>query len=205
MNPIVRKNITVLSMLVVLAASLSSGATVFAHGTEDHGEKAPVVSKGTNMIVRVARVGDLEVVIKDPPIEPDKETSARVFITHFATNEPVLGAKVVVILQGDTPIEVAAVPSTTPGMYEVKLPPLPQGQYKLVARIAHDGENKMAEYGSLAVAPLPVSSSSALATWARTALLILGGLTIVGVGGAFIYRLLPATRRSRIRGEAATA
>jgi hypothetical protein len=195
--------ITIIALSLILTAPAGS---VFAHGGEDHGDqKAPVVSKGTNMIVRVARAGDLEVVIKDPPIEPDKETLARVFITHFATNEPISGAKVVVVLQGSMPIEVGAVASTTPGMYEVKLPPLPQGLYKLIARIEHDGENKTAEYGSLAVAPLPVSSSSALATWARTALLILGGLTVVGVLGAFIYRLLLAARRSRIRGEAATA
>lgn len=206
MNPILRRKITALATLVAMWALMPIVATVFAHGGEDHGEKAPVVSKGTNMIVRVARVGDLEVVIKDPPIEPDKETAARVFITHFATNEPVSGAKVVVVLQGSTPIEVSAVPSTTPGMYEVKLPALPQGQYKLLARIEHDGENKTAEYGSLAVAPLPVASSNALATWARTALLVLGGLTVLGILGAFIiYRLLPAARRSRIRGEAATA
>jgi hypothetical protein len=206
MNSILRKKVTALTTLVAILALIVTGVKVFAHGGEDHGDqKAPVVSKGTIMIVRVARVGDLEVVIKDPPVQPDKETAARVFITHFATNEPVSGAKVVVVLQGSKPIEAGAVPSTTPGMYEVKLPPLPQGQYKLVARIEHNGENEMAEYGSLAVTPLPVSSSSALATWARTALLVLGGLTVLGILGAFIYRLLPAVRRSRIRGEIAAA
>lgn len=197
--------LTALSILLAMTIG-GGGEQVFAHGGEDHGDqKAPVVSKGTNMIVRVARVGDLEVVIKDPPIEPDKETGARLFITHFATNEPVSGAKVVVVFQGDAPIEVSAVASTTPGMYEIKLPPLPQGQYKLLARIEHDGENKTAEYGSVAVAPLPVTATNALATWARTALLILGGLTVLGVLGAFIYMLLPAVRRSRIRGEVAAA
>lgn len=197
--------LTALSTLLAITMG-GWGVQVFAHGGEDHGDqKVPVVSKGTNMIVRVARVGDLEVVIKDPPIEPDKETAARVFITHFATNEPVSGAKIVVVLQGIVPIEVNALPSTTPGMYEVKLPPLPQGQYKLLARIEHDGENKTAEYGSVAVAPLPVSPSGALAIWARTALLVLGALTVLGVLGAFIYMLLPAVRRSRIRGEVAPA
>ena len=195
------------ALSTLLAMTMGGGgAQVFAHGGEDHGDqKAPVVSKGTNMIVRVARVGDLEVVIKDPPIEPDKETAARIFITRFATNEPVSGAKVVVVLQGNAPVEVSAVPSSTAGMYEVKLPPLPQGQYKLLARIEHDGENKTAEYGSLAVVPLPVPLISAVATWARTALLVLGGLTVLGVLGAFIYMLLPAVRRSRIRGEVAAA
>lgn len=195
------------ALSTLLAMTMGGGgAQVFAHGGEDHGDqKAPVVSKGTNMIVRVARVGDLEVVIKDPPIEPDKETAARIFITRFATNEPVSGAKVVVVLQGNAPVEVSVVPSSTAGMYEVKLPPLPQGQYKLLARIEQDGENKTAEYGSLAVVPLPVPLISAVATWARTALLVLGGLTVLGVLGAFIYMLLPAVRRSRIRGEVAAA
>lgn len=197
--------LTALSILLAMTIG-GGGEQVFAHGGEDHGDqKAPVVSKGTNMIVRVARVGDLEVVIKDPPIEPDKETAARLFVTRFATNEPVSGAKVVVVLQGNTPIEVGAVPSSTAGMYDVKLPPLPQGQYKLLARIEQDGENKTAEYGALSVAPLPVTPINALATWARTALLVLGGLTVLGILGAFIYTLLPAVRRSRIRGEVAAA
>lgn len=194
--------------MVVLALAILNlgGLTVFAHGTEDHGDKkAPAVSAGTNMIVRVARVGDLEVVIKDPPIEPDKEIPARVFVTHFATNEPVVGAKIVVVFQGITVAEVGAVPSTTPGMYDVKLPPLPQGQYKLVARVEHDGENKTTEFGSVGVVPLPVASNGIVAWWARTALLVIGGLTVLGVLGAFIYKLMPAARRARIRGEAAAA
>jgi hypothetical protein len=194
--------------MVVIALFILNlgGLIVFAHGDEDHGDKkAPAVSAGTNMIVRVARVGDLEIVIKDPPIEPDKEIPARVFVTNFATNEPVVGAKIVVVFQGIAPVEVSAVPSTTPGMYDVKLPPLPQGQYKLVARVEHDGENKTAEYGSVGVAPLPVVPNGIVASWARTALLILGGLTVLGLLGAFIYKLVPAARRPRIRGEAAAA
>lgn len=191
--------------MVVLALVILNlgGLIVFAHGDEDHGDKKPpAVSAGTNMIVRVARIGDLEVVIKDPPIEPDKEISARVFVTHFATNEPVVDAKIVIVLQGITPVEVAAVSSTTPGMYDVKLPAVPQGQYKLVARVEHDGENKILEYGSVDVVPLPVVSNGIVGSWARTALLVIGGLTVVGVLGVFIYRLIPAARRPRIRREA---
>lgn len=115
-----------LVMLVVLGGLLMNGATVFAHGGEDHGDKKPAtVSQGTNMIVHVARAGDYEVVIKHAPVEPAKEMVARVFVTRFANNEPVTSIKPIVTLTSDngTPLEVAGVASTTPGMYEVKLPP----------------------------------------------------------------------------------
>lgn len=203
-----RKRATLLAVMVMAVIALvASKSTVFAHGGEDHGEKPPAaVSTGTNMITQVARVGDLEVVIKHPPIEPDKEMAARLFVTHFDSNEPVGGAKIVVTFSGSgSPVEVAAAPNATPGMYDVKLPPLPKGQYKVAARIDHDGNALTADYGALQVAPLPVASSDAVSSWARTALIglaLLVGLAIIGV---ILYRVVQATRSGRIKGETATA
>lgn len=211
MNLIVRKKVAVFMMLVVLGASLSSSATVFAHGDEDHGDKKPqTVSSGTNMIAHVARAGDFEVVIKHAPIEPDRELMARVFVSRFANNEPVSGAKAIVSLTSDggAPVELTAAASSTAGMYEVKLPPMPKGQYKLAARIDSNGETKMATLSALEVAPQPVTATGAIATWARTALIILGVfvfLSIIGFLGLVIYRASRASRREHIEGETAAA
>lgn len=197
------------AIVALLVALVMPSATALAHGGEDHGEKqAPAVSTGMGTIVHTTRVGDLEVVIKHPPVEPDKEIAARLFLTHFATNEPVGGAKLVVVLAGESgaPIEaVATAAGTTPGMYEVKLPPLPKGQYKLAARVDHDGKVETAEYGAIQVVPQPVQSTGSVATWARTALLVLATLIGLGLVGAIIYRMTLRAQRERLKEETATA
>ncbi|MBA2341793.1 MAG: hypothetical protein H0V88_15495 [Pyrinomonadaceae bacterium] len=203
------KNASVYTVVALLAALVMASATALAHGGEDHGEKqAPAVSTGTGMVAHTARVGDLEIVIKHTPVEPDKETAARLFLTHYATNEPIGGAKLVIVLASESgvPVEVAATAAgTTPGMYEAKLPPLPKGQYKLAARVVHDGKTETAEYGVIGVAPQPVQSIGSVATWARTALIILAAIIGLGLGGAIIYRMTLGTRRERIKRETATA
>ena len=93
-------------------------------------------------------------------------------------------------------------------MYEVKLPPLPKGQYKLAARIDNNGETKTAALSALEVAPQPVAAISMVASWARSALIALGaliGIGLVGLIGMVIYRAAQASRRERIEGETAAA
>ena len=210
MNFVARKKKFVLAVALTMLASL--GATpvaVFAHGGEDHDEKkATAVSAGPGMVARVARVGDFEVVIKHPAVEPDKETAARVFVTRFGTNEPIGGAKIIIAMEGggsSAPIEATVAPSNTPGLYEVKLPPLPKGQYELSARVEIAGGVQTAQYGALEVAPPPPGSAESASSWARTALLGLALLIGIGFAGVVIYRAAQFARRNRIKGEAATA
>lgn len=197
------------AIVTLLVALLMPSAITLAHGGEDHGEKqVPAISTATGMAAHTARVGEMEVVIKHPRIEPDKEIAARLFLTHFATNEPVGGAKLVVVLasEGGAPIEAnATAAGTTPGMYEAKLPPLPKGQYKLTARVDHNGKTETVEYGAIQVAPQPVQSIGSVATWARTALIVLAVLIGLAVVGAVIYRMTLGTQRERIKGETVTA
>lgn len=210
MNCVARKKEFVLAMALAAVAALAmTPVAVFAHGGEDHGDekKAPAVAAGAGMVSRVARVGDLEVVIKHPPLEPDKETTARVFVTRFDSNEPVGGAKIVVAFAGDgsAPAEATAAPGNTPGLYEVKLPPLPRGQYKLNARVEIAGTSQTAQYGALEVAPLPPPATANESSWARTALMALALLAGLGLAGVVIYRAAQYARRDRIKEEAATA
>ncbi len=197
------------AFMALLFALLMPGATALAHGGEDHGEKqAPVVSTATGMVAHTARAGDLEIVLKHAPVEPDKGLAARLFLTHFATNEFVGNAKVIVLLTSDggAPVEaVATAAGATPGMYEAKLPPLPKGHYKLAARIDHDGKTETADYGAIAVAPPLVQPNEGAQTWARTALIVLAALIALCFVGAIIYRMMRGTRRERIEEETATA
>lgn len=197
-----------LMFIALLAALVMPCAAALAHGGEDHVEKqAPAVSTAAGMVAHTTRVGDLEVVIKHMPVDPDKETAARLFLTHFATNEPVGNAKLVVILTGESgaPVEAIAAAGTTPGMYEAKLPPLPKGQYKLRARVEHNGETGTADYGVIKVAPPLVQPTGSVAAWARSALIILALLVGLGLAGAIIYRATRGTHRGRVKGETANA
>lgn len=206
------KSARVIAAFALLVSLMMPCATAFAHGGEDHGEKqTPVVSMGSGMATHIARAGEMEVVIKHPPLEPDKEVSARLFVTRFATNEPIGGAKIVVALSSNesaAPIEataIAAAAGATPGIYEVKLPPLPKGQYKFTARVDHNGRTDTAEYGTLQIAPPPVAANGSVSTWARTALFILAALVGLCVAGALVYRFTQGAQRGRDKGETATA
>ncbi|MBA3320956.1 MAG: hypothetical protein H0T45_05855 [Pyrinomonadaceae bacterium] len=192
-----------LAVIALVVMLLMPGASALAHGGEDHGEKkAPVVSAGTGTITRVARVGDFEVTVKHLPIEPDKEIAARVFVTRFETNEPV-GKALVFLAFGDggSAPEVSATATSTPGIYEVKLPPLPKGQYKLTARLDVNGTSGAAQYGAIEVAPAPPPAVESGSSWARTALIALALLVALGVAGMIVYRAVQSARRDRVKGE----
>ena len=190
---------TLVALLVI------SSPAALAHGGEDHGEKkAEAVSAGANMTARVVRVGDYEVTIKHPNVEPDTESMARVFVTRFGTNEPVGDAKIVVIEQdaSGVPVEVAATATSTPGIYEVKLPPMRQGECSLSARVEIGGKTMVADYGAMMVSMPQATTSSGVALWARTVLIVFALLITLGllVLGA-VYFVLPHFRRNRARGE----
>ena len=209
MNQVLKtKRKVVATVLAAVAFALTfSNVQVNAHGGEDHGaKKAPTVSTSANMVVRHMHVGDFEVTIKHPPVEPDKELAARVFVTRFETNEPVEGAKVLVAFTTvGTPFEATAEPGNTPGIYELKFPPMPRGDYTLAARIEVGGATQAIEFGTLQVAQLPPPASANESSWARRALLALGALVGLGLLGLVVYRATVQARRDRIKGEAATA
>lgn len=190
-------------LLALMLALLMPGARVFAHGDEDHGDKkAPVVTSGTGMVTRVARAGDFEVTIKHAPVEPDMGVAARLFVTRYETNEPIDKARISVVLgDGGSIPEVAATATRTPGIYEVMLPPLPKGQYKLAARLDVSGTGGTAQFAAVEVAPAPPPAVESGSSWARAALLALALLLALGVAGAVVYRAVQSARRDRVKRE----
>lgn len=206
MNP-TKTELNILWIVLAAAAFFSCSISVSAHGGEDHGEgKASVVSTETGMLTGLARVGDYEAMIEHPPLVPDKAVAARLFITRFATNEPIEEAHVTVTLTGEdnATVEAAGSASSTPGIYEVKLPPLPQGQYKLAARVEAAGTTGTAQYGVVQIRSSVPSEAESSSLWARAALIVLALLCGVGAAAAIGYRVLHGLRRNRVK-ETATA
>jgi len=202
-----RKAMRAIMFIAFVAALLSLlNVRVRAHGDEDHGEKkAPAITTSANMLVRVARAGDYEVTLKHPPIAPDQETAARVFVTRFESNEFVGGAKLFFTLAGSgKSFEAAAAPGNAPGLYDLKLPPAPEGEYKLAARLEVGRTTQTIDYGALSViVPPPAASSESSRT--LPLLITLGILFSLGLIGTLIYRGARQARRDRVKGEAATA
>ena len=174
--------VTILTLL--LSLNLLLLPAVFAHGDEDHGDKKKAVAAGPGMIARTARVGDYEVMVKHP---------VRIFVTRYATNEPVKDAVVslVIAIKGKEPVKVAAKASSRPGEYEANLPPLDAGTYNLSAVVAAGGANGTASYGAVAVeTPQPAAESDGW-TEAKNAWLlamVLGLLALISATGFLAWR-----------------
>jgi len=194
------------AILIVAALMAVLPATSLAHEGEDHGEsKAPVVAVGAGMVTRTARAGDWEITLKHPPLEPDKEIPARLFVTRFETNEPIANAQVRVTFTGaSAPVEAVTTAGSTAGVYEVQLPPLPQGEYRLAAQVAAGGASQTAQFDLMQVAPAPPAEVQSSSGWARTALLALALLVALGLGGVVAYRFLKGLRANRESRQAAT-
>ena len=198
-----------LRIALLAACALLGGpaARVQAHGGEDHGDqKVTAAPAGGGLLARVARAGDYEITLKQPNLEPDKETAARLFVTRYNTNEPIAKANVVLLMQdADGARESAAKEGATPGLYELKLPPLRSGTVRLSARVGANNATETADFGPVLVAAPPVTAPADGATWARTALLTLGWLTVFGLLAGFLWLMIRRARRGATEEEIAAA
>lgn len=175
------KKVMVLGFILLALPSASS-----AHEGHDDGTKKAAVAADSGMIARTARVGDYEVMMKHPALEPLHEHSARLFITRYATNEPIkeATANLIIAAKGKEPIKVAAKPSTRAGEYELTLPPLDSGNYNFSVVVKIGGVEQTASYGAVAIeASKPAAVASNLADTGNALLWSLGVLllTVVGV------------------------
>ncbi|GIU81664.1 MAG: hypothetical protein D6687_07425 [Acidobacteria bacterium] len=111
--------------------------SVFAHGDEHHGEEQKVSSSSNaEVIANVLRLDDYEILLKYPPLLPDTQTSAKLFITKYETNEPINAALEVEIERNDgLRYQVQVEKGKFPGSYELKFPALEEGKYTVLAKI----------------------------------------------------------------------
>ncbi len=205
-----RKHLAIKSVVIfilLLVANISP-VSMFAHGGEDHGDEKPQATQTiANMTVRVVHSGDYEVTLKHPSLVPDKELMARLFITRYDTNEPLKNAKVVLLITSSngTPVEVATVAGDTPGLYEIKLPPLPQGDYMFSARVDISGSSLTADFGKAQVRMPDTETPAESSAWARNALITLGVILFLALLGVIVFIALRQNQRKRIDEEAIAA
>lgn len=202
---IVIRAVLVLTLMVLFLMPTTN--LVQAHGGEDHGDQKPKSTANAKGIVsHSSRLGDLEVMMKHPVLEPDQAAAGRLFITNFATNEPFKNAEAKVEIESVTGVvfPVAVEASDQAGTYNVKLPALPDGTYKMRINVMHSGETDTATFSGVDVKPAP-SVADAETSWLAKGLIVFVFSLVVLLLGGLVYFVWRFAASSRVNEEALSA
>lgn len=201
--PILRlSSILIISMLVLLPSF------AVAHGGEDHGDTKPAAVANTKGIVsHTVRLGEIEILLKHPDLLPDTATSGKLFFTKFDTNEPVekVGA-VIEIEAADGSISQALLEKTDTGVFNVKIPALPQGAYVVRAKITTKGETDTATFSGVEVMPETASLTGLVGfAWVRNISIAVIFGAVIAMFGLLIFFVLRYSASDEIDNEAVSA
>ena len=183
---------------------LGSNLNALAHGGEDHGDSQPKTAaseKGT--ISRTSRIGELEVMVKHPILEPDTATLVRLFITKYATNEPADKVTAAVEIEGSngTLTEAVVEKADAAGSYNVKIPALPEGSYTMRAKITYAGETDTVTFSGVKVEH-PAAETATGMSWLRTILIFLTGSFVFTLFAGLMYFVWRSADEGDERGAA---
>lgn len=205
------RNLLTTFLLFTLLA-FGNAAQVFAHGGEDHGDEKPKVAtnaKGT--VSRSTRLGDLEITLKTPVLEPDAATSAKLFITKFETNEAAGDAVPTMEVEssGGSITQVAVEKSDVDGSYSLKMPALPEGKYTIRTSLKSAKGSDTATFSNVEVAHSEATDAEATGgatSWLGTILLFTACAIVLALfGSLFYFAWRMATGEKRIGEEAVSA
>ena len=196
----------IFSALLVFA-TIGNPLMSFGHGGEDHGDSQPKTApseKGS--ISRTARIGELEVMIKHPFLEPDTATSAKLFLTKYATNESSDKATAVIEMESSSGsvTQIGVEKTDVAGSYNLKIPGLPEGSYTMRAKITFSGETDTATFSGLKVEH-PAAETATVMSWPRTILIFLTGSFVFALFAGLMYFVWRFAGESEIRNEIASA
>jgi hypothetical protein len=195
--------ITLFSLLI-----FGSALETLAHGGEDHGDEKPKTATTTaGTISRTARLGELEVMLKHSPLEPDAGSVARLFITKFATNEPAGNANPAIEIESANG-SVSQIPvekTETGGSYAVKIPALPEGAYTVRIKTTVGDKTDTATFPGVEVAHQEAAAESGGGSWLQTALTALLFLVALAIFGALVYLAVRVIKNKPLREETVSA
>lgn len=169
-----------------------------AHGGEDHGAAPPAPPAGATTFSAGATSEQFEVLLRYAPLKPGADADMRLFLSDFATNAPVRGARFTFTSPEDPKLRFETT-EKGPGEYLVETTfPAKKAYSMTVQVVAGDRADLLLLEGLVVGKELPVATT-ALApaqpwlTW-KTVLLLLGTF-LLGVAAAalFIRRRRPAS------------
>jgi hypothetical protein len=187
---------TYLLLLLLLLSSLGATPT-FAHGGEDHGEAAKVSTAAGAQYFSVSSASDqFEVLLRYEPLKPGGPAHLRLFLSDFATNVPIKGAKLTFTVPEDDKVQLKTT-AQGPGEYLLEGTfPKAQNYSLTVSIVAGERADLLLLEGIAVGKELPHTDEPAAATpwltW-KTALLLLSVfLAGVGVAALLFRRRRPA-------------
>lgn len=127
-------SIAVLSLLMILSLPLS----LPAHDGEQHAapDVAAVSLPGEGLLSLYGTTENFELVVKYPPLKPNKKGTVLVYLSDYTTNAPVTHAEINVTIPGviEKPIKVE--PTQTAGVYQFDLNLSSVGRYDFLFDIS---------------------------------------------------------------------
>lgn len=198
------------TLLLSFALIVFGSATqIWAHGGEDHGDAKPATTETTaaGAVTRTARLGDFEIMFKHSPLEPDTAAAGRLFITKFATNEPVGDANPSIEIESANGA-ITAIPvekNDAVGSYVARIPALPEGTYTVRTKATAGGKINTATFSGVLIAHQEVVAAETGSSWTQTALMILLFLVVLGLFGGLAYFARRVFKNKPIREETVSA
>jgi len=179
-------------LLLLLALLLATGAR--AHGGEDHGDAAKPSAGAVATTFSVAALSEsFELLLRFEPLTKGKDADLRLFISDYATNAPIKGAKLTVTCPEAADLKFA-VTENSPGAYLVEGVFPADKKYSLAVNIvAGDKADLMLLSGIEVGKRLPVATAPALAapaligSW-KTVLLLFGAFALGIAATALVMR-----------------
>ncbi|MDQ3749052.1 MAG: hypothetical protein M3367_08585 [Acidobacteriota bacterium] len=195
-------------LLVGIIALLVSPLVIFAHGGEDHGGEKPATTATTTAgtVSRTARLGDFEIMLKHSTLEPDAAVTGRLFITRFATNEPVGDADPAIEIESATGsvTEIPVEKTDTVGSYVARIPALPEGTYTVRAKATADGKTNTLTFSGVEIAHQEAAAEGS-SSWTQTALMVILFLVALGLFGGLAYFALREFKNKPLGEETVSA
>lgn len=194
-------------LALLIALMFGNGASVLAHGGEDHGDAKPQAQTNTKgTVTQTAKMGDLELMIKYVLLEPDTAAQGRLFLTRFETNEAVDGSKVKVEIESasGTVTSIPVDKSDSVGSYTLKIPALPEGVYTLRAKLDLGGKTDTATFSGIQVAHPTGEVQGDGTPWLRNILILIVGSAVLLMFGSLIYFVWRFAGGEQVGDEAVT-
>jgi hypothetical protein len=183
-------------LLLLLALLLATGAR--AHGGEDHGDAAKPSAGPVATTFSVAALSEtFELLLRFEPLTKGKDADMRLFVSDYATNAPIKGAKVTVNCPEAAELKFT-VTEKSPGVYLVESVFPANKKYSLAVNIvAGDKADLMLlaglEVGKLLpVAAAPAAAGPALIGSWKTMLLLFGAFALGIAATVLVMRRRPA-------------
>ena len=109
-----------MKQLLILLLGLLLTSPAYAHGGEDHGEGPKAgTAAGATSFSAAALSEQFEVLLRYEPLEGGQPADLRLFLSDYATNAPIKGAKLTLTNPEDANLKWA-VTEQEPGMYLVE-------------------------------------------------------------------------------------